>query len=50
MANSAVRLTRAIWNLIWVFLLRPLGLFIVTGGVISLVRYALSAWGFSAVA
>ncbi|KAL4783704.1 hypothetical protein BJX76DRAFT_244966 [Aspergillus varians] len=44
MANVAVRITRAVWRIVWLFLLRPLGLFIVTGGIISLFRYALGAW------
>ncbi|KAL2842321.1 hypothetical protein BJX68DRAFT_244892 [Aspergillus pseudodeflectus] len=44
MRRMIVRVTTTIWRIIWLFLLRPLGLFILTGGIISLFRYALSAW------
>ncbi|KAL2844832.1 hypothetical protein BJY01DRAFT_185348 [Aspergillus pseudoustus] len=44
MRRIITRVTTTIWRILWVFLLRPLGLFILTGGIISLFRYALSAW------
>ncbi|KAL3462064.1 hypothetical protein BJX64DRAFT_259846 [Aspergillus heterothallicus] len=44
MRRTISRVTTTIWRILWLFLLRPLGLFIVTGGIISLFRYALSAW------
>lgn len=47
MASFVVRLVRTILSAVWLFLLRPLGMFIITGGVITLFRYLLSAWGMA---
>ncbi|KAL4998626.1 hypothetical protein BDV10DRAFT_185010 [Aspergillus recurvatus] len=47
MANLALRVTRTIFRAVWLFVLRPLGLFIATGGVITLFRYFLTAWGIA---
>ncbi|KAJ0416746.1 hypothetical protein BJY00DRAFT_291048 [Aspergillus carlsbadensis] len=44
MRRMVVRVTTTIWRILWLFVLRPLGLFILTGGIISLFRYALAAW------
>lgn len=47
MASFVVRLVRTILSAMWLFLLRPLGMFIITGGVITLFRHLLSAWGMA---